>query len=259
MASSCHQEPNKFKFHHSFGDGYTLMGFLLSTLRRADDPSLPLTFPSLKSSKTTLVHQSSLQKLPSFVSSVFYTVTEFASSLLRATLVKDDITPIRSRNNIGIECRQAAIFNITFTLEHIKEIKSKLGVTVNDVITGIIFYGIRLYMQDIDYESRTKDSTIMTNLSTRDAESYKTTHDMHKSRGKGSLGIQVMFSYLPIPKLKDTLISNPLRSVWEAHRQMNQKKRSLLAAVLLNKLQQIGAKALRQWLNSSIGQTEIQA
>ncbi|QHO09289.1 O-acyltransferase [Arachis hypogaea] len=39
-----------FKLHHALGDGYSLMGALLSCLQRADDPSLPLSFPTLKPS-----------------------------------------------------------------------------------------------------------------------------------------------------------------------------------------------------------------
>ncbi|KAG5020894.1 hypothetical protein JHK82_016807 [Glycine max] len=39
-----------FKLHHALGDGYSLVGALLSFLQRADDPSLPLLFPSRKPS-----------------------------------------------------------------------------------------------------------------------------------------------------------------------------------------------------------------
>ncbi|KAK7826626.1 o-acyltransferase wsd1 [Quercus suber] len=35
-----------FKLHHALGDGYSLMGALFSCLQRADNPFLPLTFPS---------------------------------------------------------------------------------------------------------------------------------------------------------------------------------------------------------------------
>ncbi|EPS63572.1 hypothetical protein M569_11213 [Genlisea aurea] len=42
-----------FKIHHSLGDGYSLMGALLSCLQRLDDPLMPLTFPSRKSTAVT--------------------------------------------------------------------------------------------------------------------------------------------------------------------------------------------------------------
>ncbi|KAI8008223.1 O-acyltransferase WSD1 [Camellia lanceoleosa] len=38
-----------FKLHHALGDGYSLMGALLSSTQRADNPSIPLTFPSRQS------------------------------------------------------------------------------------------------------------------------------------------------------------------------------------------------------------------
>ena len=41
-----------FKLHHALGDGYSLMGALLSCLQRTDDPSLPLTFPSRQRSES---------------------------------------------------------------------------------------------------------------------------------------------------------------------------------------------------------------
>ncbi|KAK1274933.1 hypothetical protein QJS04_geneDACA012862 [Acorus gramineus] len=34
-----------FKLHHALGDGYSLLSALFSCVKRADDPSLPLTFP----------------------------------------------------------------------------------------------------------------------------------------------------------------------------------------------------------------------
>ncbi|KAJ6371702.1 hypothetical protein OIU77_002090 [Salix suchowensis] len=37
-----------FKLHHALGDGFSLMGALLSCLQRADNPSLSLTFPALQ-------------------------------------------------------------------------------------------------------------------------------------------------------------------------------------------------------------------
>jgi hypothetical protein len=41
-----------FKLHHALGDGYSLMGALLSCLERADNPSLPFTLPSSQRPKT---------------------------------------------------------------------------------------------------------------------------------------------------------------------------------------------------------------
>ncbi|KAL1819769.1 hypothetical protein ACET3Z_014638 [Daucus carota] len=64
-----------FKLHHSLGDGYSLMGALLSCLQRADNPSLPLTFPSRQSSSKTNAKNSNV----SFIRAA----AQFPSNLLR--------------------------------------------------------------------------------------------------------------------------------------------------------------------------------
>lgn len=117
-----------FKFHHAIGDGYTLMGLVLSRLQRADDPSLPLSFPSLKSSKPENSNKISNMRMPRFLSMAFNSVSEFGWSFLKSTFVEDDKTPIRSGADTLIECRPTVISNVTFSIDHIKEIKSNLGV-----------------------------------------------------------------------------------------------------------------------------------
>ncbi|KAF7822977.1 dihydroorotase, mitochondrial isoform X1 [Senna tora] len=184
-----------FKIHHSIGDGYTMVSALISGLKRADDPSLPLSLPSLKSSKTEPFanQSSSLRRYLSLSTSFFTSLSDFARSILRSTIVEDHKTPIRSGND-GIDFGPSSIFHITFPMDQIRDIKSKLGVTVNDVITGIIFYGIRLYMQDIEHSSGTKDATLLPMLNIRNAKGYETLKDIEKSKGKSSWGNK--FTYM---------------------------------------------------------------
>lgn len=115
------------KFHHAIGDGYTLMGLLLSSLQSADDPSLPLSFPSRKSSKPENTSKFFLKRIPLFLSMVCNSLSEFGYSLLKSFLIEDDKTPIRSGVE-QFESRSTVISNITFSIDHIKEIKSNLGV-----------------------------------------------------------------------------------------------------------------------------------
>ena len=117
-----------FKLHHALGDGYSLMGALLSCLQRADNPSLPLTFPSLRSSKLNKNQEKSLFcRVPQFLSSVFNTIYDVSWSILKSSLLEDDKTPIRSGNE-GTEFHPTAITTLTFSLDEIKLIKTKLGV-----------------------------------------------------------------------------------------------------------------------------------
>ncbi|KAK3414683.1 hypothetical protein EUGRSUZ_H00016 [Eucalyptus grandis] len=128
-----------FKLHHALGDGYSLVGALLSCLQRADDPSLPVTFPSVNKFSSANNDDRNIG-LPKVVSGCFLplvnTVRDFGGSVLKSTCFKDDLSPIRC----GLESfRPFSLSAISFSLDRIKEIKSRLRVTINDVIMGVIF------------------------------------------------------------------------------------------------------------------------
>ncbi|KAJ1397523.1 O-acyltransferase, WSD1, N-terminal [Sesbania bispinosa] len=115
-----------FKLHHALGDGYSLMGALLSCLQRADDPSLPLSFPSQTKSDSQHAKKISLfKKLPSDISSFFSSISDFGSSLIKTRMIEDDKTPIRSGYE-GTESQPFTLSNISLSLDRIKGIKSKL-------------------------------------------------------------------------------------------------------------------------------------
>ncbi|XP_004492761.1 wax ester synthase/diacylglycerol acyltransferase 4-like [Cicer arietinum] len=230
-----------FKLHHAIGDGYSLMSVILSSLQRADDPSLPLSFPSSrKSSKPNKFSRLFLNKMPQFLSIPFNSVSEFGSSLLKSTLLEDDKTPIRSGVE-AVEFRPTKLSNVTFSIDHIKQIKSNLGVTINDVITGIIFYGIRLYMQDVDYRSRTLNSTALVIASTRHIKDYQRVQDMMLKTAKSAWGNRITYYHVSIPKLEDIPISNPLQFVMKAHTSIKRKNNSF-APLLVTKLLQMKVK-----------------
>lgn len=116
-----------FKLHHALGDGYSLIGALLSCLQRADNPSLPLTFPSLKSSSNLKGENSNgniFRRIPRVFWGIVSTVLDFGWSMLKG---EDDRSPIRSGNE-GVEVKPRDITTITFSLDHIKQIKDNLKV-----------------------------------------------------------------------------------------------------------------------------------
>ncbi|OIT37126.1 o-acyltransferase wsd1 [Nicotiana attenuata] len=125
-----------FKIHHSLGDGYSVMGALLSCLQRVDNPSLPLTFPSRQG--TTLSSKdkafSVLKLVPRFFKRTVNTVYDFGESILKSTLVEDDWTAIRSGDE-GVEFRPIFVTTKTFSLDCLKQIKASLNVCkVNQVL-----------------------------------------------------------------------------------------------------------------------------
>ena len=113
--------------------------------------------------------------------------------------------------------------------------------TINDVITGIIFYGLRLYMQDIDHKSRTANSTALVMLNMRNVEGYESVKDMLKKDARSPWGNQVSFLHMSIPKLKQAQISNPLQFIWTTHNAIK-KKRHSFAVILTGRLLQLNYK-----------------
>ncbi|KAF3444105.1 hypothetical protein FNV43_RR13795 [Rhamnella rubrinervis] len=215
-----------FKLHHALGDGYSLMGALLSCLQRADNPSLPLTFPSLKHSKLESVQSKSMfGVVPLILSSAFNTMLDFNWSFLKSSFLKDDPTPIRSSND-GVQIKPITITTLTFSLDQIKSIKTSLDVTINDVIVGIIFFGTRLYMQEISNESTKSSSTALVLLNTRMLGDYKSIKEMMElPDANTSWGNRFAFLHIAIPKLHQ--VSNPLDFIYLAQKIIKRKKNSL--------------------------------
>lgn len=116
-----------FKLHHALGDGFSLMGALFSCLQRADDHSLPLTFPTPRRDAEAEGTEASLWRRAARAVWVGVTTAqEFGWSLLKSNLVEDDRSPVRS-GEPGVEFRPVAISFVTFSLDDIRRIKAKLG------------------------------------------------------------------------------------------------------------------------------------
>ncbi|XP_030928792.1 O-acyltransferase WSD1-like isoform X2 [Quercus lobata] len=251
-----------FKLHHALGDGYSLMGALLSCLQRADNPSLPLTFPSRQHTQSKSNRESSCRRVPKLFSLIFNSVSDFAFCFFKSTLVEDDRTPIRSGIE-GVEHRPIMITNMIFSLDSIKHIKAKLGVTINDVITGIIFLGTRLCMQEINYKSSKSHSTALVLLNTRTMSgAYKSIEEMLEPKSKVPWGNRFSFLHVPMPKFKDDHKSaNPLEFVWAANKIIKKKKSSLgvyITSKLLDIVKKLkGPEAAAKFIHGTIWKSSL--
>ncbi|KAF7116285.1 hypothetical protein RHSIM_RhsimUnG0032900 [Rhododendron simsii] len=266
-----------FKLHHALGDGFSLMGALLSCLQRADNPSLPLTFPSRESSsKRDEKNKGIFRCLGQVFSGVVNTVSDFGSTLIKSSFTRDGLSPIRSCGD-GVEFRPSVITTLTFSLDHIKQIKAKLGVTINDVIMGVVFLGTRLYMQASSTSSSSHDdeqqqqqgnanATALVVLNTRAIGGYKTVGEMVKPNSKMPWGNQFTFLHVSIPKLKhgeidDQASSNPIRFVKKAHR-MIKRKRNSVAVYLTGRMLEIlrkfrGPEVAAQYVYNTLNSSSI--
>ncbi|KAK3184112.1 hypothetical protein Dsin_031398 [Dipteronia sinensis] len=263
-----------FKLHHSIGDGFSLVGALLSCLQRADDPSLPLTFPSAPSRLTISDSDGTgkysingfLKNTSKIFSLLSNTVSDFCWSIMKSSFLEDDHSPIRS-GDFGIEFRPITTATTTFNLDQMKQIKSNIGATINDVITGVIFLGTRLYMKEMSPDSINTNSTTLVLLNTREFRSYIPAKDMVKTDAKTPWGNYFTFLHVPIPKLSDDgddsklSNNNPLEFVRKAREIINVKKSSL-AAHLTGRFLQIlkkfrGPEAAARYIHGTLQKTSM--
>ncbi|VFQ61813.1 unnamed protein product [Cuscuta campestris] len=234
-----------FKLHHALGDGFSLMGALLSCLQRADDPALPLTFPAFKEPSRVpgAGKDGPCKALPGLVSAVVNTVSDFGWSLMKSSFLEDDRTPIRS-GDPGVEFRPVDINTIAFSIDEIKQIKTRLHVTINDVLCGVIFLGTRLYMEETSDggggggggELKNGKATALVLLNTRNIGGYRSTKEMVRSDGGDSSkwGNRFAFMHVAAPK-SNSSFSNPIDFVSKA-REIIQRKRNSSAVLLTGKV-----------------------
>ncbi|ONK64049.1 uncharacterized protein A4U43_C07F21570 [Asparagus officinalis] len=247
-----------FQLHHSLGDGFSLMTALLHCVKRADNPSLPLTYPSNENS------QARKRGVYRFVSNFFpmciNTVKDFSWSLMMSTVMKDSTTPIRS-GDVGIENRPITLSTVTFSLSDIKQIKTKLKGTVNDAITGIIFYGIQLYLQAVGQEKKPAKVTALVLLNTRATRTYLPIKEMARHDSKVPWGNHYAFLHISVPMHKDPKNLDPLNSIEHAKKIIKAKRNSLgvyLTAATLDLMRKFkGPEAVSRQLYNTLSNTSM--
>lgn len=250
-----------FKLHHALGDGYSLMGALLSCVQRADNPSLPITFPSTRSS--TEVKSNNTRGVvcwvPRALTAVKRGVCDFVWSLLKITCIADDKTPIRSGNE-GMSLHPVKISTIELSLDQIKLIKTKLGTTINDVLAGMILLGMRLYMQEIDTKSSNSQSTALVLFNTRNIKGYQSVEEMNKAHTK-LWGNQFAFLHIAIPRLVDGEHSSPLDFIYETRKKIMRLKNSPASYLTARYLETVrkcrGSEAAAKLIYSTMNKSSL--
>lgn len=253
-----------FKLHHSLGDGYSLMGALLSCLQRVDNPSLPLTFPSRQKSNFNNNNKgyiSNFKIVLRFFKGIVNTLYDFGWSTLKSTLIEDDRTAIHSGDD-GVEFRSPVLVTNTFLLDSLKQIKTNLNVTINDVITGIVIYGTRLYMEEVNKETCNGKCSALVLFNTRAlGGSYKSVSDMIRPNSDMPWGNHFTFLPISLPKLTNNKSNNPLYFVQKAHRIIDRKRNSAsvwLTSKLLDLLRKLrGPEATARFIHGTLKNTSM--
>ncbi|KAI3513849.1 hypothetical protein L1887_12052 [Cichorium endivia] len=211
-----------FRFHHSLGDGMSLMNLLLSCTRKVADPEALPTLPSNKKSSITKV--SSLWSGFTILWNSFVALVMF---VLTALFLEDTKTPMKGSE--GVEQRPRRFVIRSVSLDDIKFVKKAMNVTLNDVVLGATQAGIYRYLHrryseidgdniDVPHNIRLR-ATVFFNL-----RASTKIEDFTDTTSHGTWGNKIGYSLLPF---NITLKKDPLDYIRDAKAIMDRKKASL--------------------------------
>lgn len=100
--------------------------------------------------------------------------------------------------------------------------------TVNDVITGIIFSGLQLYLQSTTNEEteKPKNVTALVLLNTRAISTYQPLKEMRKRDSMAPWGNHFTFLHVSLPTIK-----NPLEAIRQMKKIIKAKINSLVVCI----------------------------
>ncbi|KAL5731229.1 hypothetical protein ACHQM5_003978 [Ranunculus cassubicifolius] len=243
-----------FKLNHALGDGYSIMGALLTLFKRADNPSLPLKFPTASSRLPGLV--TNYSRVSSFIYRCINTFTDFSRGVL-GTYMEDDDTVLRSKTPM-VEYAPVNISSVIFSLDQIREVKSRIGATVNDVTTGLIAYALQLYMKRKGQSPGETQSTALIVMNLRMTRGFKTLEDMLKANIWGN---HFGFLTVALPSFSDVDNVDPLEYVSKSKNEMKRRMNSMsnyFTSKFLNLLGALrGPEAAAEYIHSNLRNSSI--
>jgi len=99
--------------------------------------------------------------------------------------------------------------------------------TVNDVITGIIFYGIKLYLQAAGQGTKPAKVTALVLLNTRAIKTYQPPKAMNRPNTKAPWGNHFAFLHVSVSTCSEPENAGPLDSIRRAKKIIKAKRNSL--------------------------------
>ncbi|OVA20920.1 O-acyltransferase [Macleaya cordata] len=212
-----------FKLNHALGDGYSIMGALFSIFRRAENPSHPLRFPSASSRMNEV--KTNYSRVSALVTKCKNTLSDLTKNVLGAYILKDGLTVIRSTTD-RVEHQPISISSVTISLDHIRDIRSRVGGTVNDVTTGWISYGLHLYMKKLGESGDGSSSlTALVVMNMRMYRGFKSIEEMLKANIWGNY-FGLLSVSLPFFVSSEMEQVDPLDYIVKAKEEMERKANS---------------------------------
>ncbi|KAK1434653.1 hypothetical protein QVD17_00402 [Tagetes erecta] len=208
-----------FRFHHSLGDGVSLMNLLLACTRKVSDPEALPTLPG--NNKLGVAKVASLWSTLGVIWNSFLALLMFVWTAL---FLEDTRTPMKGSKGVEHRARRFVVRSVS--LDDIKMVKRAMNVSLNDVVLGITQAGFYRYLQG-RYSNENAD--IPDNMRFRATFFFNlrpTTRidDFTDTDSVGTWGNKIGYSLLPF---KICFKKDPLDYVVDANTTMKHRKASL--------------------------------
>ncbi|KAL0825598.1 hypothetical protein Bca101_049275 [Brassica carinata] len=253
------------RFHHSLGDGMSLMSLLVACSRKTSDPESLPTLVAPKKSKVTNVLWSLVARVWFIIRLMCNTFVEVFNFLLILCSVRDAATPLMEKPISTLSLNK--FIHRVISLDDVKIVKNAMNMTVNDVIVGMVQAGLSRYLsQKYDSETNSKLKRSLENVSLRavvffNLRSNKKIEDLAEMMAKRSTsrwGNSIGYVMIPLWMRSENDIFEYIR---RAKTIMDRKKISLeplFSYVLLKLTVEIfGSKALRNLAMRIFGRSTI--
>ncbi|CAH8359304.1 unnamed protein product [Eruca vesicaria subsp. sativa] len=253
------------RFHHSLGDGMSLMSLLLACTRKVCDPEAFPTFVAPKKSKEKNVCWSLVAWLLFLVRTIFNTCVEVFNALVFICFPRD--TAIYLSGKPGATLSINKFIHRIIPLDDVKNVKNAMNMTVNDVVFGMVQAGLSRYLNqryDLETTSDTRkalDKICHHGVVFFNLRPNKDIEDLANMMAKGSKcrwGNSIGYVLLPLwLKSEDDM----LEYVRQAKTTMDRKKLSLEPLFSYGLLKLImgffGIKAVKNLLNRVFDNTTM--
>ncbi|AAG51135.1 hypothetical protein [Arabidopsis thaliana] len=178
------------RFHHSLGDGMSLMSLLLACTRKTCDPEAFPTFVAPKKNKAKNVCFSLVAWLWFIVRLMFHTCVEVIKSIVFICRASDTSAHIMGKPGATLSANK--FIHRIISLDDVKMVKNAMNMTVNDVLFGMVQAGLSRYLnQRYDLETSSKSRKNLHNIGLHGVVFFnlrpnRNIEDLAKMMAKGS-------------------------------------------------------------------------
>ncbi|KAL8254896.1 hypothetical protein R6Q59_033117 [Mikania micrantha] len=212
-----------FRFHHSLGDGVSLMNLLLACTRKVSDPEALPTLPG----NNKLHHVAKVASLWSRLRVIWNSFVALLMFVWTAMFLEDTKTPMKGSKGVERRARRFVVKNLS--LDDIKLVKRAMNVTLNDVVLGVTQAALYQYLCGRYSEIDNKNVDVPDNMRFRatfffNLRATTRVNDFTDTDTVGTWGNKIGYSLLPFDiRFK----KDPLDYVRDANATMKNRKASL--------------------------------